>query len=586
MARKLLAEGFGRETPIHEGLLARFTGGVRTEISTINPMSWMNPAQPMRRVAPTGTQARIWDYRFGQNIDYTPKAYEGLAFETLHALADGYDLLRMVIETRKDQVARVPHSFTVKPQSDDEPPSKRKERQLADKRIKMLNDFWKKPDGVHSFSDWQREILEDMFVIDAPSIVPRWRIDGGLYGFDVIDGSTISLLVDEQGRTPMAPDPAYRQIIKGMPAVDMMVPTPERPGTDQLFYFPRNTRTHRLYGFAPVEQIVVTVNIGLRRQISQLEYFTQGTIPDVFLESPDGVPEDRLSQLEAAWNEKFATTAARRKANFIPFGTKVTFAKDPKLKDELDEYLARKVAYAFSVSPTALVKMVNRAAGQQMSEDAKAEGLEPILYWFKELMDDLLEFMGCGDIEFSWGSYTRENPLVQAQVNQIYLSTIDDQGHSVMRAAEVREDLGLEPIDYEAEAEEQRLQQQEDQAAQDKHELDLAKAKGPNTEEDNADSGSASADDEARRENQDERASDPNPKAVTCMLCKAGMKAVRSSQSPVPHHRTANGDYLICDDNLLVDKSRTTAAKKKDFASKRVRRPRASIKRSLEPLAY
>ncbi len=185
---------------------------------------------------------------------------------------------------------------------------------------------------------------------------------------------------------------------------------------------------NRLYGFSPVEQITLTVNIGLRRQISQLQYFTDGTIPDVFLEAPEGLSEDRMTQFETLWNEKFASTAARRKGNFIPFGAKVTFAKDPKLKDELDEYLARQIAYAFSVSPTALVKMVNRAAGQQMAEDAKAEGLEPILYWFKEFMDDLLEFMGCGDIEFSWETYTRENPLQQAQINQIYLSTIDDQG--------------------------------------------------------------------------------------------------------------------------------------------------------------
>lgn len=69
----------------------------------------------------------------------------------------------------------------------------------------------------------------------------------------------------------------------------------------------------------------------------------------MFLEAPGGIPEDRLTQLETMWNEKFATTAARQKANFIPFGTSVTFPKDPKLKDELDEYLARKVAYAFTL---------------------------------------------------------------------------------------------------------------------------------------------------------------------------------------------------------------------------------------------
>ena len=33
--------------------------------------------------------SRIWDYRFGQNIDYTPKAFEGYCYEVLRDLADG-----------------------------------------------------------------------------------------------------------------------------------------------------------------------------------------------------------------------------------------------------------------------------------------------------------------------------------------------------------------------------------------------------------------------------------------------------------------------------------------------------------------
>jgi hypothetical protein len=154
----------------------------------------------------------------------------------------------------------------------------------------------------------------------------------------------------------------------------------------------------------------------------------------------------------------------------------------------------------------------------------------------------------------------------------------------VMRAGEVREDLGLEPIDYEAEDEIAREQQQEDQAAQNQHELDLQKAKGkqePGDEETDDGLDPAAADDAERKQKQEERASSPNPKAVTCQFCKAGMKAVKSETSPLPHHRTANGDYLICDDNVFVDKSRTTASKKKDFASKRARRLRASTRPSL-----
>lgn len=582
MARGLLQDGFGKATPINRGLFERFTDGVNSQITSLDPMTWMGPAQPVGRVAPRGTQARIWDYRFGQNIDYTPKAFEGYCYDVLRDLADGYDLLRIVIETRKDQVARVPHSFTVRPQ-EGEPPSKLKERQLDDKRIAKLDEFFDKPDGVHSFSDWQRMILEDMFVIDAPSVVPRWRRDGGIFGFDAIDGGTISLLVDGNGRTPDAPDPAYRQIIKGLPAVDLMVPDPRFRKSDALFYFPRNVRTSRLYGYSPVEQIVMTVNIGLRRQIHQLQFYTDGTIPDVFLEAPDGMTEERYTQFEANWNEKFASTQARRKANFIPYGTKVTFAKDAKLKDEMDEYLARKVAYAFSVSPTALVKMVNRAAGQQMSEDAKAEGLEPILAWFKELMDSLLAFMGCGDIEYQNGQSSRENPLLQAQVNQIYLSTVDDQGHSVKRASEVREELGLEAIDYE-----------EEDAAEFANDLDQQGQRMDLEESHQPDEAN-----QQKRENQTNRADSPAPKAARlrlaeCNLCRTGMKVV---MNPTPHHVDSEGTELLC---YAAQKVMGTAQKKKvkrslsptvakallASASRRARGASATRKRSYGPRTY
>lgn len=580
MARGLLNSGFGTATPINRGVFERFTNGVNRQIASVNPMAWMGPSQPIARVAPAGTQPRIYDYRFGQNIDYTPKAFEGYCFEVLRDLAYGYSLLRSVIETRKDQVSRVPHSFSVRT-APGEPPSKQKERQLSDKRIAKLDEFFSKPDGIHSFADWQRMILEDLFVIDAVSIVPRWRRDGGIYGFDVIDGATISLLVDETGRSPEPPDPAYRQIIKGMPSVDMMIPDATYKKSDALFYCPRNVATSRLYGYSPVEQLVLIINIALRRQLSQLQYYTDGSIPDVFLEAPDGLAEDRLTQLETSWNEKFASTQARRKANFIPYGTKVTFAKDQKLKDEMDEYLARMVAYCFSVSPTALVKTTNRATSQQLSEDARAEGLEPILFWFKELMDDLLAFMGCSDIEYELGSSNRENPLVQAQVFQILLSTVDDQGHSPMRASEVREELGLEPIDYDQEDDDQFAKQLDQQGQR----MDLQNQSD------------AEAQDQLRRQQQTQHADEPKPKAVKrsdCVLCQTGMKVV---MHPRPHHVDTDGTELLCysAEKVLsghIQKKKTvlqslrSAGVLRDTASKRAPAANGTRRRLSAPRTY
>ena len=64
--------------------------------------------------------------------------------------------------------------------------------------------------------------------------------------------------IGEDGRAPEAPDPAYQQVLHGVPAADF--------SADEILYLPRNVRAHRLYGMSPVEQVALTVNIALRRE--------------------------------------------------------------------------------------------------------------------------------------------------------------------------------------------------------------------------------------------------------------------------------------------------------------------------------
>lgn len=440
-----IVKGGGRVSELGQGVIARFIAGSRMEIVGAGMNGWMNPGQPLHPVAPQPFQPRRYDYPVAQNLYYQPKAGEGESYWTLRALADGYDLLRIVIETRKDQMARIEWEMGVDAVPG-EPPSKTKERQAGDQRLKVLNDFWKRPDGEHPFAEWQRMLLEEMYVIDAPCLLPRWRLDGGIWGFDVLDGATINILIDAQGRQPLPPQPAYQQIIKGVPACDLQAADPKAKGQDQLIFMPRNVRANRLYGFSPVEQIVMSVNIALRRQISQLQYYTDGNIPDAFVNLPENFNEDQITQYEALWNAKFVTTAARRKINFIPAKASVTFTKDITLKDDFDEYLVRKIAYAFGINPSSLVKMTNRASGEQMAEDAKAEGLEPCITWMKNALDGCNEFMGFPDIKWHPSNLTKENPLQQAQIDQIYLSTVDADGNTVLRANDVRGNLGMDPL--------------------------------------------------------------------------------------------------------------------------------------------
>ena len=152
-------------------------------------------------------------------------------------------------------------------------------------------------------------LLKDMLVIDAATLYPRFTRVGALTSLDVIDGSTITPLIGEDGRSPEPPDPAYQQILHGVPAADF--------SSDELLYLPRNVRAHRLYGMSPVEQIALTVSIALRRDMATLDTYRAGSAPDAFATLPKewtidltqcggiipaGLPKLRRTSLPPTWS--------------------------------------------------------------------------------------------------------------------------------------------------------------------------------------------------------------------------------------------------------------------------------------------
>src|SRR5437879_2474227 len=65
---------------------------------------WFGPGQAPAPSAPPEVAGRRLDYQPGINMLQQPRQYEAITFSDLRALADGHDLLRIIIETRKDQI--------------------------------------------------------------------------------------------------------------------------------------------------------------------------------------------------------------------------------------------------------------------------------------------------------------------------------------------------------------------------------------------------------------------------------------------------------------------------------------------------
>ena len=391
------------------------------QVKSAPPESFFGPGQPLPPTA-QHEAGRQLDFPYAWNMRTTPRQQEGNTFDTLRALADTCDVLRLVIETRKDQLCKL--DWQIVPRDEDKE---------AGPDAKTIEEFLRIPDREHPWDAWLRMLLEDLFVIDAPAIYPRMTRGGALYALEPVDGATINRMLDRTGRTPLPPDPAYQQILKGMPAIDYT--------SDELIYAPRNPRTHRVYGYSPVEQILLTVNTAIRRAVHVLQFYTEGSTPDLIWGVPETWQPDQIKQFQQYWDSLLqGNTAARRKGLFVPGGIKPFDTKEQALKDEFDEWLARIVCYCFSLPPTPFVKQVNRATAQTAQQSAIQEGLHPLMRWVKGLIDCILvKQFKRADLQFAWKMQEDVEPLVQAQIDKIYL----DSG--VMDADEVRADRGMPP---------------------------------------------------------------------------------------------------------------------------------------------
>lgn len=373
---------------------------------------------------PEEERVRVWDFPVGYNAIYTPRAYEPIGFLELRALAENHDITRLAIETRKDQIEKLCWTIRLRPAL--------KPMDEAPARIAQLTEFWRKPDGEQPFASWLRELLEDLLVLDAPCLEVRRNRSQQVIGLDVVDGSTIKVLIDDTGRRPKPPTPAFEQIIHGRPWRLL--------SADDFIYLPRNTRPHKAYGFSPCEQIVMTINIGLRRQLMQLQHFTDGNVPPGLLNAPDGWNADQIRQFQEWFDALLAgNTGSRTRLIWAPTGAKYQAFKEAPYKDEFDEWLARIVCYAFSLPPTAFTPQVNRATAQSAQETALEEGLAPLTGWVKRLVDGVIQDrMGHPDLEFVWSDVRPSNPKDLAAILDIYVK------NGIYSVDEARQILGFQ----------------------------------------------------------------------------------------------------------------------------------------------
>lgn len=408
-----------------------------TLIEGVTPGSWASPQNPIRPTLQLGVGIRQWDFTPAINLQYTPRGDVAIKFPQLWNVSNSFDLCRLFIETRKDQIVNRPWVIRVKSQPG-ELKSQRLKREASNTDVAKVTEIFKYPDGVHDFSLWIRMWLEELLVFDAPTIYPVRSLSGEFIpgGLRLISGTTITPLLDNSGFTPAPPSPAYQQIILGIPTSNVAgqkprefsaVNTKRKPGDlSELIYSPRNPRVNSRWGFPPVEQIITTMAIGANRQQFLKDYYTSGNVPEGLLPMPESWTALQIKDFQKWFDSMLAGNLQMKRRMIMIPDAKVgpTMTKHEALTDVTDDYLIRVVAYAFSISPQNLIKQVNKGTAKESSDVAQIEGLEPYLKHIENTMNGIIErTLGISDVEFAYVDEREMDPYKQAQTDQIYLDS-------------------------------------------------------------------------------------------------------------------------------------------------------------------
>jgi hypothetical protein len=199
-------------------------------------------------------------------------------------------------------------------------------------------------------------------------------------------------------------------------------------------------RAGRSCGRSRVEQVIITVNILIRRALHQLDYYREGSQPDAFVGLPKEWDAAQITAFQKNFDSYFAgNLGMRRRLKFMP-EFKYQETKPPQLKDEYDEWLARIICYVFGMAPTPFIRQLGHANVESQHDQAIEEGLLPTQKWIKSYMNRLIavEF-NSPDLCFDYIDDREQDPATASAI------LVNEMKAGIISIDEARETKGMDP---------------------------------------------------------------------------------------------------------------------------------------------
>ena len=309
------------------------------------------PGTPIQPASGYSIRPRATDYPVGVNINLSPRtAWGRTSYETLRAIIDAYDVARMCINHKIDEIRSMEPLFQPADGVSGD----------VDAAVDAARAALVFPDRVNPYDSWVSLLLEGALRYDATTLYRRRNMDGDVIALEVVDGTSIFPYVDEHGRRPQPPAPAYWQKIKGLTDVWFT--------TDDITYERFRPQTDSPFGLAPMESILLTANTDLRFQWHFLQMFTEGTIPAGLMPLPEDISSpDQVAEWQDYWDAfTSGDQSILHKLIAVPAGTTIIDTKPEQFDKTFPQYLMMRTAAAYGVVPQdlGLIDDVNRANGE------------------------------------------------------------------------------------------------------------------------------------------------------------------------------------------------------------------------------
>lgn len=408
------------------------------------------PGAPLPPTLPPGSEPRQWFPWAGYNLAFTPRAETSdlTPFQILRNLATVCDPVKNAMSDVKGEV--LGFGWDVK--------AKDGQKQAKTSEIASVKAWLKRPDGHHDFQAWLAMLMDEVLVIDALSLYRRRAMDGTPHSLVILDGTTIKPLVDYHGIPPAPPFPAYQQVGFGRVESEFTLPwhtpdpfQPDGQAKAELVYKPMFPRTWTPYGEGPIERLIPTINLYVRRYLHYLGFYTEGNIPEAFWKCPETWTPEQIDSAQQILDQLLVGNAQLRSRLRLMAGGEGTGLENPRGHDtwsrEFDEALKRDIYAAFNTSPLPVVQMMNRATGEQADAAESDSGTKVRKQFIASIINqEIEEFLGYEDVEFIWKEEKEADERLQLEKNAKYVEL------GIYTEDEVREAEGKKPLSDEQRA--------------------------------------------------------------------------------------------------------------------------------------